>query len=99
MALSVNILTAVLGLTVISGYLFLYTPLKTRTSLSTAVGAFPRAMPPLIGWAAARGGIDVAASVLFAILFLWQFSHFFAIGLMYRRDYRPASNCMLALGG
>jgi len=95
LALSVNLLTAVLGLTVISGYLFLYTPLKTRTSLSTAVGAFPGAMPPLIGWAAARGEIDVAAWVLFAILFLWQFPHFLAIAWMYREDYGRAGIRML----
>src|SRR6266478_8893010 len=90
LALSVNLLTAALGLTVISGYLFLYTPLKTRTSLSTAVGAFPGAMPPLIGWAAARGELDIAAWVLFAILFLWQFPHFLAIAWMYREDYGRA---------
>ncbi len=95
LALSVNMLTAVLGLTVISGYLFLYTPLKTRTSLSTAVGAFPGAMPPLIGWAAARGELDIAAWVLFAILFLWQFPHFLAIAWMYREDYGRAGIRML----
>src|SRR6266436_7638358 len=95
LALSVNMLTAVLGLTVIAGYLFLYTPLKTRTSLSTAVGAFPGAMPPLIGWAAARGEIDLAAWVLFAILFLWQFPHFLAIAWMYREDYGRAGIRML----
>jgi protoheme IX farnesyltransferase len=95
LALSVNLLTAVLGLTVIAGYLFLYTPLKTRTSLSTAVGALPGAMPPLIGWAAARGELDVAAWVLFAILFLWQFPHFLAIAWMYREDYGRAGIRML----
>ncbi len=65
----VNLLTAALGLTIIAGYLLLYTPLKTRTTLSTVVGAFPGAMPPLIGWAAARGQVGIAAWVLFAILF------------------------------
>lgn len=95
LALFVNVLTALLGLTVIAGYLFLYTPLKTRTSLSTAVGAFPGAMPPLMGWAAARGEIDVAAWVLFAILFLWQFPHFLAIAWMYREDYGRAGIRML----
>src|SRR3989475_5187527 len=92
---SVNVLSAILGLTVIAGYLFLYTPLKTRTTLSTAVGAFPGAMPPLIGWTAARGEIDVAAWVLFAILFLWQFPHFLAIAWMYREDYGRAGIRML----
>ena len=95
LALFVNGLSAVLGLTVIAGYLFLYTPLKTRTTLSTAVGAFPGAMPPLIGWTAARGEIDVAAWVLFAILFLWQFPHFLAIAWMYREDYGRAGIRML----
>jgi protoheme IX farnesyltransferase len=93
--LFVNPLTALLGLVTFAGYLFLYTPLKTRTTLSTAVGAFPGAMPPLMGWVAARGKIDVAAGVLFAILFLWQFPHFLAIAWMYREDYGRAGICML----
>src|SRR5436190_4708698 len=95
LAVFVNMLTALLGLTVIAGYLFVYTPLKTRTSLSTALGAFPGAMPPLMGWTAARGEIDVAAWVLFAILFLWQFPHFLAIAWMYREDYGRAGIRML----
>jgi protoheme IX farnesyltransferase len=95
LAMFVNALTAALGLAVIAGYLFLYTPLKTRTSLSTAIGAFPGAMPPLIGWAAARGEVDIAAWVLFAILFLWQFPHFLAIAWMYREDYGRAGIRML----
>jgi protoheme IX farnesyltransferase len=95
LAALVNPLSAVLGLTVISGYLFGYTPLKTRTSLSTFVGAFPGAVPPLIGWASARGTIGVEAWVLFAILFLWQFPHFLAIAWMYREDYTRAGILML----
>jgi protoheme IX farnesyltransferase len=95
LALLVNPLTALLGLTVIAGYLFGYTPLKTRTSLSTMVGAFPGAVPPLIGWAAARGTIGIEAWVLFAILFLWQFPHFLAIAWMYREDYSRAGILML----
>jgi protoheme IX farnesyltransferase len=91
----VNPLSALLGLTVIAGYLFAYTPLKTRSSLSTVVGAFPGAVPPLIGWAAARGTIDVGGWVLFAILFLWQFPHFLAIAWMYREDYTRAGILML----
>jgi protoheme IX farnesyltransferase len=91
----VNPLTGFLGLTVIAGYLFAYTPLKTRTSLSTMVGAFPGAVPPLIGWAAARGDIGIEAWVLFAILFLWQFPHFLAIAWMYREDYGRAGILML----
>lgn len=95
LAVLVNPLTALLGLTVIAGYLFGYTPLKTRTSLSTMVGAFPGAVPPLIGWAAARGDIGLESWVLFAILFLWQFPHFLAIAWMYREDYSRAGILML----
>ena len=95
LAVLVNPLSAVLGLTVIAGYLFAYTPLKTRTSLSTMVGAFPGAVPPLIGWTAARGDISLEAWVLFAILFLWQFPHFLAIAWMYREDYKRAGILML----
>ncbi len=95
LAVLVNPLSALLGLTVISGYLFGYTPLKTKTTLSTMVGAFPGAVPPLIGWAAARGEIGIEAWVLFAILFLWQFPHFLAIAWMYREDYGRANILML----
>jgi protoheme IX farnesyltransferase len=95
LAVFVNPLSALLGLTVIAGYLFAYTPLKTRTSLSTMVGAFPGAVPPLIGWAAARGDVGLEAWVLFAILFLWQFPHFLAIAWMYREDYGRAGILML----
>ena len=95
LALLVNPLSALLGLTVIAGYLFAYTPLKTRTTLSTMVGAFPGAVPPLVGWAAARAEIGLEAWVLFAILFLWQFPHFLAIAWMYREDYGRAGILML----
>ena len=91
----VNPLSALLGLSVIAGYLFAYTPLKTRTTLSTWVGAFPGAVPPLIGWTAARGSISLEGWVLFAILFLWQFPHFLAIAWMYREDYSRAGILML----
>jgi protoheme IX farnesyltransferase len=82
-------------LSVVVGYLLLYTPLKTRTSLSTVVGAFPGAVPPLLGWAAAANTVGLEAWVLFAILFLWQFPHFFAIAWMYREDYARAGIMML----
>jgi protoheme IX farnesyltransferase len=95
LAVLVNPLTALIGLMVIAGYLFGYTPLKTRSSLSTLVGAFPGAAPPLIGWAAARGELSLEAWVLFAILFLWQFPHFLAIAWMYREDYARAGILML----
>src|SRR5690242_2545685 len=91
----VNPLSALLGLTVIAGYVFAYTPLKTKTSLSTMVGAFPGAVPPLIGWTAARDSLSIEGWVLFAILFLWQFPHFLAIAWMYREDYSRAGILML----
>lgn len=91
----VNSLTAVLGLVVIVGYVLLYTPLKTRTSASTAVGALPGALPPLMGWTAATGEITLGAWVLFAILFIWQFPHFLAIAWMYREQYAKAGILML----
>ena len=78
-----------------TSYLFGYTPLKTVTSLSTVVGAFPGALPPVIGWAAARGAIDPGALVLFAILFLWQIPHFLAIAWIYREDYARGGLPML----
>ena len=95
LALLVNPLTALLGLAVVAGYLFMYTPLKTRTTFSTFVGAFPGAMPPLMGWTAASGEVTAGAWVLFSILFLWQFPHFLAIAWMYREDYGRAGIRML----
>ena len=95
LAFLVNPLSAFCGLTVIVGYLLCYTPLKTRTSLSTLVGAFPGAVPPLLGWAAATNHVGMEAWALFAILFLWQFPHFFAIAWMYREDYARAGILML----
>jgi protoheme IX farnesyltransferase len=91
----VNTLTAVLGLIVIIGYVLLYTPLKTRTSASTAVGALPGALPPLMGWTAVANEITLGAWVLFAILFIWQFPHFLAIAWMYREQYAKAGILML----
>jgi protoheme IX farnesyltransferase len=78
-----------------ASYLFAYTPLKRRTSLSTLVGAVPGALPPVIGWAAARQSLDAGAFVLFAILFLWQIPHFLAIAWIYRDDYARAGLPML----
>ncbi len=95
LAVLVNPLTALFGLTVVAGYLFMYTPLKTRTTLSTVVGAFPGAMPPLMGWTSAAGEVTAGAWVLFSILFLWQFPHFLAIAWMYREDYGRAGIRML----
>jgi len=78
-----------------ASYLFAYTPLKTRTSFSTIVGAFPGALPPVIGWAAARGSVDYGAFLLFAILFLWQIPHFLAIAWIFREDYARGGFPML----
>jgi protoheme IX farnesyltransferase len=78
-----------------ASYLFAYTPLKTRTSLSTIVGAFPGALPPVIGWVAARGQLEPGAYVLFSILFLWQIPHFLAIAWIYRDDYARGGLPML----
>ncbi|HVC65812.1 MAG TPA: heme o synthase, partial [Candidatus Dormibacteraeota bacterium] len=78
-----------------ASYLFFYTPLKTRTSLSTIVGALPGALPPVIGWAAARGRLEPGAFVLFAIVFLWQIPHFLAIAWIYREDYARGGLPML----
>lgn len=93
--LAVNSLTAVLGLIVIAGYVLLYTPLKTRTSASTAIGAIPGAMPPLMGWTAAANDITLGAWALFVTQFLWQFPHFLAIAWMYREQYAKAGILML----
>jgi heme o synthase len=95
LALFVNLLSGVLGVATLVSYLFLYTPLKQRSWLSTTVGAFPGAMPPMIGFAAASDTLTAEAWVLFAILFLWQFPHFYAIAWMYREDYARAGIRML----
>ena len=75
--------------------LVFYTPLKRKTPLYILVGAFPGAIPPLVGWAAASGRLGLEAWVLYAILFLWQFPHFMAIAWMYREDYDRAGYCVL----
>lgn len=83
-----NLLTGTLTLITAAGYVGIYTPLKRITTLNTFIGAFPGALPPLIGWTAARGIIEWPAVALFAVLFVWQFPHFMAIGWLYRDDYR-----------
>jgi protoheme IX farnesyltransferase len=95
LSLAVNLLTGLLGLITLASYLLLYTPLKKRSPLSTTVGAFPGAMPPLIGFAAASGTLTAQAWVLYVILFLWQFPHFYSIAWMYREDYGRAGILML----
>lgn len=95
LALMVNPLTSVLGAVSLISYLFIYTPLKRLTWLNTAVGAVPGALPPLMGWAAARGELSGGGWVLFAILAFWQLPHFFAIAWMYRDEYARAGFKML----
>ncbi len=90
LALAVNLLTGTLTLLTAIGYVAIYTPLKRITTINTFIGAFPGALPPLIGWTAARGVIEWPGVALFAILFVWQFPHFMAIGWMYRDDYARA---------
>jgi protoheme IX farnesyltransferase len=90
-----SVLAAGLGVAACLGYLLAYTPLKKRTVWATFVGAFPGAVPPMIGWVAASGRLDLGAWLLFAILFFWQFPHFHAIAWMYREDYARAGILML----
>ncbi len=87
LALRVNLLTAALGAITWASYLFIYTPMKKHSPLSTLAGAVPGAVPPLMGWAATAGRLEPAAWVLFGLLFLWQIPHFLAIAWMYREDY------------
>ena len=84
-----------LGILTCVSYLLAYTPLKKRTVWATFVGAFPGAIPPMIGWAAATGSLDRGAWLLFGIVFLWQFPHFYSIAWMYREDYARAGILML----
>jgi protoheme IX farnesyltransferase len=95
LAAAVNALAGLLAVLTLLSYLFVYTPLKRETPLCTVVGAFPGAVPPLIGWAAASGGLGAEAWVLYAMLFLWQFPHFMAIAWMYRVDYARAGYLVL----
>src|SRR6202051_4942295 len=95
LAITVNLLSALLAVSTLLSYLLVYTPLKRKTPLCTLLGAFPGAMPTLIGWAGASGNITRQEWFLFAILFLWQFPHFLAIALMYRDDYSRAGYRML----
>jgi protoheme IX farnesyltransferase len=86
----VNAVAAWVAAVTLVSYVLLYTPLKTRTSLSTIVGAVPGALPPVIGWAAATGAVDLPAVVLFGIVFFWQMPHFLAIAWLHRDDYARA---------
>lgn len=96
LAVAANLLSAILAAATIAIYLFAYTPLKRFSTSNTFVGAVSGALPPLIGWAAARNDLALPAWTLFAILFLWQLPHFFAIGWMYREEYARAGFVMLS---
>lgn len=96
LALVCNALSAILAVITITIYIFGYTPLKRTSTGNTVVGAIPGAIPPVIGWAAARGAIDPGALSLFVILLLWQLPHFFAIAWMYREDYSRAGFRMIS---
>jgi heme o synthase len=95
LALTVNRLSSLLAVSTLLSYLLIYTPLKRYTPLCTLLGAFPGAMPTLIGWAGASNAVNLQAISLFGVLFLWQFPHFLAIALMYREDYERAGYRML----
>jgi heme o synthase len=95
LALTVNLTTSVIGAVSLLSYLFIYTPLKRVTWLNTAVGAIPGALPPLMGWTAARGELSGEGWALFAILAFWQVPHFFAIAWIYRDEYAKAGFVML----
>ncbi len=96
LAIWVNLLSAFLCVVTAVAYLFAYTPLKLKGPVATLVGAVPGGIPPMIGWAAARGELSVGAWVLFGILFTWQLPHFFAIAWIYRDDYRKAHMPMIS---
>ena len=95
LAFAVNYLTSFLGAITLASYVFIYTPLKQKTTLNTVIGAIPGAIPPLMGWTAARGEVNIGGWALFAILFLWQLPHFMAIAWLYREDYARGGFAML----
>jgi heme o synthase len=95
LVLAVNSISAFVAALTLVSYVFVYTPLKTRSSLSTLVGAVPGALPPVIGWTAATGEITLPALVLFGIVFFWQMPHFLAIAWMHRDDYAKAGMPLL----
>ncbi len=97
LAIGTNLTAASVALATFMLYVFVYTPLKPLTTLNTAVGAIPGALPPVIGWAAATGQLSVEAWALFLILFLWQFPHFLAIAWIYREDYARGGHMMLPI--
>ncbi|PAW77548.1 MAG: protoheme IX farnesyltransferase [Verrucomicrobia bacterium Tous-C9LFEB] len=97
LAALVNVLAAAIGAATLLIYVLVYTPLKKQTPLNTLVGAIPGALPPVLGWVAARGSLTVESVELFAVLFLWQMPHFLAIAWLYREDYAAGGFKMLSL--
>lgn len=98
LALAVNPLASVLTLSTLLSYVFIYTPMKTRSTWCTLIGAVPGAMPPLIGWAGATGSLSVSAWLMFGLMFMWQMPHFLAIAWIYRDDYARAGFEMVSVG-
>ncbi|HKB55638.1 MAG TPA: heme o synthase [Ramlibacter sp.] len=98
LALMVNLLTAALGAFTLITYIFIYTPLKRRSTACTLIGAVPGAVPPLMGWTAATGALGLGGWIAFGIVFLWQLPHFMAISWIYREDYGRAGFAMLSVG-
>ncbi len=96
LALFTNLRAAFLAFATIAIYILVYTPMKRRSSFNTLVGAVPGALPPLIGWVAARGSYNLEGSLLFAVLWFWQMPHFLAIAWMYREDYANAGYVMIS---
>ena len=99
LAVAVNLLTSFLVLLAAFLYVLVYTPMKRLTWFNTSVGAVPGAIPPMAGWAAATGGLEAGAWIVFAILFLWQHPHFYAIAWMFKEDYARGGFKMLPPGG
>jgi protoheme IX farnesyltransferase len=98
LAVLVNPLASLLTLSTLLSYVFIYTPMKTRSTWCTLIGAVPGAMPPLIGWAGANGSLSVAAWLMFGLMFMWQMPHFLAIAWIYRDDYARAGFEMVSVG-
>ena len=92
-----NVVAAIVAATTLVSYVAIYTPLKRRTSWATIIGAVPGALPPVIGWTAARGALTIEAWVLFSIVFLWQLPHFHALSWLYRSDFKKSGLPLIAV--
>ena len=97
LVLGTNWIASTVALVTLVSYILIYTPLKRRTSYATLVGAIPGALPPVIGWTAARASLDIEAWVLFGIVFLWQMPHFYSLSWLYRKDFKRAHLPLLAV--